>query len=152
MFEFSGILCRHILAVFRVANVLTLPSHYLLKRWTRTAKSGVVLHNHALGLPCDHQESSTARRVAIKFVEGAESMALYNVAMEALCEATKKVAAAKLNGPSVIQSNLANISDQEVRNKAKTSDQEVSISENVLGQLQSCSVVSYFLIKDFHLA
>ncbi|KAL0436342.1 UNVERIFIED_CONTAM: protein FAR1-RELATED SEQUENCE 5 [Sesamum radiatum] len=35
MFEFSGLLCRHVLAVFRVTNVLTLPSHYILKRWTR---------------------------------------------------------------------------------------------------------------------
>lgn len=158
MFEFSGILCRHILAVFRVTNVLTLPSHYLLKRWTRTAKSGMVLHNHALGLPCDYQESSTACRdilcrEAIKYVEeGAKSICLYNVAMEALREAAKKVVAAKQNGPSVIQSNLANRSDQEVNNLAKRSDQEVRISENEMGQLRSCSVVSSFLIKDFHLA
>lgn len=56
------------------------------------------------------------------------------------------------NGPSVIQSNLANRSDQEVNNLTKRSDQEVRISENEMGQLRSCSVVSSFLIKDFHLA
>lgn len=146
MFEFSGILCRHILAVFRVTNALTLPSHYILKRWTRSAKSGVVLHNHTLGLPCNYQESSTARRdilcrEAIKYVEeGAESISLYNVAMEALSEAAKKVAATKQNSPSVIQSNLDNRSGQEVSNLAKRSDHEVTKSENEMGQLQSCSV------------
>ena len=80
MFEFSGILCRHILAVFRVTNVLTLPLHYVLKRWTRSAKSGVVLDNHTLGLPCNYQESSTARHdnlshEAIKYVE--EGLSIY---------------------------------------------------------------------------
>ncbi|KAL7261521.1 hypothetical protein ACSBR1_000039 [Camellia fascicularis] len=135
MYEFSGILCRHILAVFRVTNVLTLPSHYILKRWTRSAKSGLVLDDHTLVLPCNSQESSAARhdnlcREAIKYVEeGAESINVYNVAMEALREAAKKVASAKKNGPGVIQSSLA-----------KEIDQEVNISENQIGQLQSSSV------------
>ncbi|KAI8014630.1 Protein FAR1-RELATED SEQUENCE 9, partial [Camellia lanceoleosa] len=49
--------------------------------------------------------------------------------MEALREAAKKVASAKKNGPGVIQSSLA-----------KEIDQEVNISENQIGQLQSSSV------------
>lgn len=62
MFEFSGILCRHIiLAVFRMTNLLTLPSRYILKRWTRKAKSEVVLDESNLGLENNPQESFTAR-------------------------------------------------------------------------------------------
>lgn len=38
MFEYSGILCRHILTILTVRIVLTLPSHYLLKRWTKNAR------------------------------------------------------------------------------------------------------------------
>ncbi|KAH7849805.1 hypothetical protein Vadar_023269 [Vaccinium darrowii] len=93
-----------------------------------------------------NDESSTARRdilcrEAIKYVEeGAESISLYNVAMEALSEAAKKVAAAKQNSASVMQSNLANRSDQEVSNLTKRSDHELTKSENEMGQLQSCSV------------
>ncbi|KAK4351749.1 hypothetical protein RND71_027267 [Anisodus tanguticus] len=75
LFDFSGILCRHILAVFRVKNVLMLPSHYVLKRWTRKAKSDVVLHEDELGLPSCHNESFTDRfeklsLEVIKYVKG----------------------------------------------------------------------------------
>lgn len=100
MFEFSGILCRHIiLAVFRMTNLLTLPSHYILKRWMRN-----------LGLENNPQESFTACSdnlitEAIKYVEdGADSVHVYHVAVNALREAARKVAAAKQNTPSVVQS------------------------------------------------
>lgn len=132
MFEFSGIICRHILAVFRVMNVLTFPSHYILKRWTRNAKSGVLLDESTLGLPSDSQESSAARydslrQEAIKYVEeGAETVHVYNLAMDALHEAAKKVDAAKKHGSGAIQSALDNGSQE----------------------LQSCSMVCSFLIKD----
>ncbi|KAK9220620.1 hypothetical protein WN943_009272 [Citrus x changshan-huyou] len=103
---------RHILAVFRVTNILTLPSHYILKRWTRNAKSGVLLNGHVLGLASSRQESSAARydnlcREVIKYVEeGAESAHIYNMAMDVLREAAKKVAAAKKYGPGVTQNSL----------------------------------------------
>lgn len=100
MFEYSGILCRHILTVFTVTNVLTLPSHYILKRWTRNAKSGVGSDEHVeLQVP----ESLTLRynnlcREAIKYAEeGAIAPETFNVAMIALREGGKKVAVAKKN-------------------------------------------------------
>ncbi|XP_062029918.1 protein FAR1-RELATED SEQUENCE 5-like [Rosa rugosa] len=132
MFEFSGIICRHILAVFRVTNVLTLPSHYILKRWTRNAKSGVLLDEHALGLPNDSQDSSAARydnlrREAIKYVEeGAESECVYNVAMDALREAANTVAAAKKHGPGVVQHTPKNCSQQLL---SCTVDQDKKVEE-----------------------
>ncbi|KAK1554851.1 hypothetical protein Q3G72_018320 [Acer saccharum] len=118
MFEFSGIICRHILAVFRVTNVLTLPPHYILKRWTRNAKSGVLLNDRILGLPSNSQESSAARydnlrQEVIKYVEeGAESMNIYDVAMDALREAAKKVAAAKKHCTGPLQNTLPSESQQ----------------------------------------
>eukprot|EP00257_Ricinus_communis_P018355 XP_015577056.1 protein FAR1-RELATED SEQUENCE 5-like [Ricinus communis] len=118
MFEFSGIICRHILAVFRVTNVLTLPPYYILKRWSRNAKSQVVLDEHNLGMVTHSQDSFPARcdnltREAMKYVEeGTESVHIYNVAMNALQEATKKVAAAKKHSPIPVQSTLVNGSQQ----------------------------------------
>ncbi|KAL5707313.1 hypothetical protein ACHQM5_025373 [Ranunculus cassubicifolius] len=121
-FEFSGIICRHILAVFRVTNFLTLPSHYILKRWTRNAKSGVVVDERALDLPTNSRESSidrfnNLRQEAIKYVdEGAKSSHVYNVAMEALKEAGKKVAAAKRQTPGVpVVRTLVNGGNKEVQ-------------------------------------
>ncbi|KAM7475236.1 hypothetical protein LguiB_022479 [Lonicera macranthoides] len=100
MFEFSGILCRHVLAVFRVTNVLTLPSHYILKRWTRNAKSSVILEERVSDVYSSYLEShtvryNTLRHEAFKFVDdGAGSVETYNVAMVALEEAAKKVSLA----------------------------------------------------------
>ncbi|KAL6570653.1 hypothetical protein OROGR_000203 [Orobanche gracilis] len=37
---FAGILCSHILKVFSLRNILEIPSKYILKRWTRKAKTG----------------------------------------------------------------------------------------------------------------
>ncbi|KAL7237231.1 hypothetical protein ACSBR2_003509 [Camellia fascicularis] len=103
MFEFSGLLCRHILAVFRVTNVLTLPLHYILKRWTRNAKSTIMLEERASDVFSSYLEShtvryNTLRHEAFKFVdEGAESVDSYNMAMVALQEAAKRVALATKN-------------------------------------------------------
>ncbi|KAJ6792004.1 protein FAR1-RELATED SEQUENCE 6-like isoform X3 [Iris pallida] len=38
MFQFSGILCRHTLAVFKVNQVYEIPSHYILDRWRKDFK------------------------------------------------------------------------------------------------------------------
>lgn len=111
MFEFSGLLCRHVLAVFRVTNILTLPSHYILKRWTRNAKSSVILDNPRGSTVTSYLEShtvryNTLRHEAFKFVdEGASSSETYDVAMAALQEAAEKVAQALKN---VRRSSMAN--------------------------------------------
>ncbi|XP_047319810.1 protein FAR1-RELATED SEQUENCE 5 [Impatiens glandulifera] len=103
MFEFSGLLCRHVLTVFRVTNVLTLPSHYILKRWTRNAKSTVTLDERASDVFNNYLESQTfrynnLRHQAFKFVdEGAQSIESYNVALLALEEAARRVSAATSN-------------------------------------------------------
>ncbi|XP_058000139.1 protein FAR1-RELATED SEQUENCE 3 isoform X2 [Hevea brasiliensis] len=101
MFEHSGILCRHVLTVFTVTNVLTLPSHYILKRWTRNAKTGTGIDEH--GGELYGQESLTLRYnnlcgEAIKYAEeGAIAVDTYNVAIGVLREGGKKIAAMKKN-------------------------------------------------------
>ncbi|KAL5858690.1 hypothetical protein ACOSQ3_006148 [Xanthoceras sorbifolium] len=104
MFEYSGIICRHALAAFRAENVLTLPSQYVLKRWTRYAKTGTAMNGRASDFPNNTRGSSTIRynklcQEAIKYVEvGAKSIPSYNVAMDALREAASRVTAAKNQG------------------------------------------------------
>lgn len=101
MFEYSGILCKHVLTVFTVTNVLTLPSHYILKRWTRNAKCGVGPDER--GSDLHGPESLTLRynnlcREAIKYAEeGAVAVETYNVAVGALREGGKKVVVMKKN-------------------------------------------------------
>lgn len=125
MFEYSGILCRHILTVFTVTSVLTLPSHYILKRWTRNAKN-----------PIGFDETNTDPSIetltmrfnnlcweAIRFAEeGAASVETFNGAMSALREAGKKIAVLKKNiakvNPPITQGSG---NSQEESNKKATS-------------------------------
>lgn len=108
MFEYSGILCRHVLTVFTVTNVLTLPSHYILKRWTRNAKSGPGLDDQAVELQA--QESLTMRynilcREAMRYAdEGATSLETFNAAIAALKEGRKKISLVKKNVAKVAPS------------------------------------------------
>ncbi|XP_020415517.1 protein FAR1-RELATED SEQUENCE 5-like [Prunus persica] len=41
-FEFVRIICKHILALFRRDQIEYMPDKYILKRWKKTAKSGLV--------------------------------------------------------------------------------------------------------------
>ncbi|KAH7541882.1 hypothetical protein FEM48_Zijuj02G0014500 [Ziziphus jujuba var. spinosa] len=101
MFEYSGILCRHVLTVFTVTNVLTLPSHYIMKRWTRNAKSGPGTDERSVDI--HGQESLTLRynnlcREAIRYAEeGATAVETYQAALSALRDGGKKVALVKKN-------------------------------------------------------
>jgi zinc finger SWIM domain-containing protein 3 len=45
-FERVGILCSHALKALDVMNIKYLPSHYILKRWTREARSGTIQDSH----------------------------------------------------------------------------------------------------------
>ncbi|KAL3624704.1 hypothetical protein CASFOL_031372 [Castilleja foliolosa] len=111
LFDYSGIVCRHVLSVFRAKNVLMLPSEYVLRRWTRNAKTCVGESMGEMGFESgsDFQESRMVRRgnlrqEAIKFVEeGAKSIYAYNVALSALQEASRRVAAVKSKSCGPVQ-------------------------------------------------
>lgn len=42
-FETKGLLCRHILRIYNLKNVRQIPSQYVLKRYTVSAKKGIYL-------------------------------------------------------------------------------------------------------------
>ncbi|KAG6589080.1 Protein FAR1-RELATED SEQUENCE 5, partial [Cucurbita argyrosperma subsp. sororia] len=141
MFEFSGLLCRHILAVFRVTNVLTLPSHYILKRWTRNAKSNVILEDHVNDIYNNYLESHTVRYItlrhkAFKFIEeGAKTINTYNVAKDALQEAVKRVSHTPRNNSKIswiderIKADPAN--DISYTNHSSSTGQDGSLGINM---------------------
>ncbi|KAL6609544.1 hypothetical protein ACP70R_039513 [Stipagrostis hirtigluma subsp. patula] len=45
-FERIGILCAHALKVLDLMNIKLLPTHYILRRWTREARSGTIQDRH----------------------------------------------------------------------------------------------------------
>lgn len=116
LFEFVGILCRHALRVFMATNIFTIPPHYILKRWTKDAKSRLVLNDCHVRASHDLSESMIVRyndlcQLSIKFAaEAALSLESYNVALSSLQEALGKVVIANdshasLAHPDVVCSN-----------------------------------------------
>ncbi|XP_016649080.1 PREDICTED: protein FAR1-RELATED SEQUENCE 5-like [Prunus mume] len=112
MFEFEGILCRHVLAVFKATNVFTLPQCYILKRWTRNAKEEVMLDL----LPCVELQANSQKgrnlqynilyQEAIKCAEeGMASDQIFKVALNALREARVKIVGAKRNAMKSMPQN-----------------------------------------------
>ncbi|XP_077227446.1 protein FAR1-RELATED SEQUENCE 5-like [Tasmannia lanceolata] len=101
MFEFIRILCRHALIVFRLTNVLMLPSHYIVERYTRSPESGIINFNSGTIVQVDCRESLTLRYTdlcqrAIKYAEeGATSLDAYNVAVCALQRSLEEVLSVK---------------------------------------------------------
>jgi hypothetical protein len=113
MFEYFGIVCRHILTVFAAQGVSALPSQYILKRWTKHAiyrspnkKLDEVVRvkepkEEQKSTAEDGEQSQTWRynnlcREALRYAEeGASSVDVYIVAMHALQEAANKVNLAK---------------------------------------------------------
>ncbi|XP_021296601.1 protein FAR1-RELATED SEQUENCE 3 [Herrania umbratica] len=124
MFEYSGILCRHILTVFTVTNVLTLPSHYILKRWTRNAKSWVGLddqHADPQGIETLTTRFNSLCQEAFKLAEeGAVAPETYNTAISALREAGKKVAFVKKNVAKVTLPSSHNSGNSHEEGSKKT--------------------------------
>uniref|UniRef100_A0ACD5X5B5 Uncharacterized protein n=1 Tax=Avena sativa TaxID=4498 RepID=A0ACD5X5B5_AVESA len=113
MFEYFGIVCRHILAVFGAQSVSALPSQYILRRWAKHAidrtlnkkfdEVGRVKEpkEEQRSTAEDGEQSQTWRynnlcREALRYAEeGASSVEVYIVAMQALQEAANKVNQAK---------------------------------------------------------
>ncbi|KAF2296696.1 hypothetical protein GH714_001308 [Hevea brasiliensis] len=55
-FESKGILCSHALRVFSVRNVTSIPNQYILKRWTKEAKRGMMLYEKNIHFPGNKEE------------------------------------------------------------------------------------------------
>lgn len=101
LFEFFGILCRHVLRVLFVVGIVTLPEEYILRRWTRNAKSNILSYEHCSVIQNNCSKALNWRcndlcRDAIRFAEeGATSAMIYKVAKGALQNAFNEIFAAK---------------------------------------------------------
>ena len=60
-FEIIEILCCHVLKVFDSLDIKTISNMYILKRWTREAKSGCILDNRRINVEEDVNLTATQR-------------------------------------------------------------------------------------------
>ncbi|KDP40075.1 hypothetical protein JCGZ_02073 [Jatropha curcas] len=89
MFEFEGILCRHILRVFNLLDIREIPSRYILHRWTRNAEYGTVQDIES-GVSAQELKSLivwSLRETACKYIEaGTTSLEKFKLAHEIMRE------------------------------------------------------------------
>ena len=86
--EAAGMVCRHVLRVLPVVGVCGLPEDWVLKRWTKNAKNGLVLDESVRYNDICRDASKFAR-------EGSSSVDAYKLAKEALQMAFAELIAAK---------------------------------------------------------
>uniref|UniRef100_A0ACD5Y614 Uncharacterized protein n=3 Tax=Avena sativa TaxID=4498 RepID=A0ACD5Y614_AVESA len=147
-FEFSGILCRHILGVFLIVDPHLLPPAYFLKRWTWKARDDGLLEYNGDNHHQDACQSITSRynalcADAIRCAEkGSGSETVYKQVKDILQKAYKEVIAYERNPVRVSQRDAINI-NEDVTIDDTMPDQSLSDSgrkvTNLLGQFLGSS-------------
>lgn len=87
LFEFKGFLCRHALIVLQICGLSTIPSQYILKRWTKDVKNrGSVSEGSELVQYRVHRYNDLCQKAIKLGEEGSLSQESYNLAIRALEE------------------------------------------------------------------
>ncbi|KAJ8770530.1 hypothetical protein K2173_018021 [Erythroxylum novogranatense] len=88
LFEYKGYLCRHALVVLQMCQQSAIPSQYILKRWTKDAKSRHFLAEGSEQVQSRVQRYSELCQRALKLSEeGSLSQESYSIVVRALEEA-----------------------------------------------------------------
>ncbi|KAL1205272.1 Protein FAR1-RELATED SEQUENCE 1 [Cardamine amara subsp. amara] len=92
LFEFKGFLCRHALIVLQMSGELSIPSQYVLKRWTKNAKSNEVMESDQIDI--DSTKVQRYTDLCLRSLKLSEEASLsdesYNAVIDVLDEAFKK--------------------------------------------------------------
>lgn len=110
LFEFSGFLCRHVMIVLQMSGVHNIPSQYVLKRWTKDAKSRQTTREVSVVVECRVQRYNDLCQRAFKLGDEASlSPESYNIALKALEEALRKCESVNTSIQSVIEPSTPSI-------------------------------------------
>ncbi|WCJ28092.1 FAR1-related sequence 2 [Euphorbia peplus] len=107
-FEYRGFLCKHTVLVLQMSGVSSIPSHYILKRWTKDAKVTEFLGEVSKVLPCRADRFNELCKQAIKLGEaGSVCEEAYQIAFQALEEVLESFAGVKDSVGHVLESNTS---------------------------------------------
>ncbi|TXG57743.1 hypothetical protein EZV62_015572 [Acer yangbiense] len=106
LFEYKGFLCRHALIVLQICGLSSIPPHYIVKRWTKDAKSGQLIAEGTESLQTRVQRYNDLCKRAIELSEeGSLSDGNYNIVFRALVDGLKKCVNVNNSNNSVVESN-----------------------------------------------
>lgn len=90
LFQYKGYLCRHSMIVLQICGLSSIPSHYILKRWTKDAKNYQSIIEGAERKQSRVQMYNGLCKYAIELAEeGSLSEKSYSIAFRAIVEALK---------------------------------------------------------------
>ncbi|KAF7811061.1 protein FAR-RED IMPAIRED RESPONSE 1 isoform X1 [Senna tora] len=90
LFEYKGFLCRHALNVLQLCGCSSIPYHYILKRWTKDAKSRESITDGTEKIQTRVQRYNDLCKRAIELSEeGSLSEETYNVVFRTLVDTLK---------------------------------------------------------------
>lgn len=113
-FEYKGFLCRHALIVLQICGLSIIPPPYILKRWTKDAKS-----RHPMALGTERAQTRVQRyndlcKLAIEMSEeGSLSEESYNIVLHTLVEALKNCVNVNNRNNSVAESSTYTLTHRE---------------------------------------
>ncbi|KAK3036608.1 hypothetical protein RJ639_031673, partial [Escallonia herrerae] len=88
LFEFKGFLCRHAMIVLQICGLSSIPSQYILKRWTKDTKDRYLLGDVSEQVQSRLQRYNDLSQRAMKLCEeGSLSQESYNFTLRALEDA-----------------------------------------------------------------
>uniref|UniRef100_A0A1J3G901 Protein FAR1-RELATED SEQUENCE n=1 Tax=Noccaea caerulescens TaxID=107243 RepID=A0A1J3G901_NOCCA len=106
MFEYKGFLCRHALMILQICGFASIPPRYILKRWMKDAKSGVLAGEGAEQVPTRVQRYNDLCSRAIELSEeGCVSEENYNIVLRTLVETLKNCVDLNNSRSNITQSN-----------------------------------------------
>lgn len=104
LFEYKGFLCRHTLIVLQMCGLSSIPSHYILKRWTKDAKIRQSMVEETERVQTRVQRYNDLCKRAIELSEeGSSSEETYNIALRTLVEALKNCVNVNNSNGTVIE-------------------------------------------------
>ncbi|KAL1547746.1 protein FAR1-RELATED SEQUENCE 2-like isoform X1 [Salvia divinorum] len=138
LFEYSGFLCRHALSVLQLSGISTIPSKYILKRWTRAAKIIDIPHQASANTKLRVQRLNDICKLSTRLSdEGSISEDAYKVAHHALEEAMEHCARLNYSVKSIMETTkpvahrLLDIGHNKVKSIATASKMKVAKKRKV---------------------
>ncbi|KAF3606451.1 hypothetical protein DY000_02049289 [Brassica cretica] len=133
LFEYKGYLCRHTLNVLQCCHLSSIPSQYILKRWTKDARS-----QHCPGEPQQLQTrlqryNDLCQRALKLSEEASISQESYNIAFLAIEEALGNCAGVNTSGrslPDVVASPTQGLISVEEDNQSRSAVKMTSKKKN----------------------
>lgn len=105
MFEYKGFLCRHSMIVLQICGLSSIPSRYILKRWTKDAKSKQALVEGTERIQTRVQRYNDLCKRAIELgEEGSYSEENCSIACRALVDALKNCV--NINNRSAVECSV----------------------------------------------